>query len=135
MSKQDTTNFKNLGLSGNLEVAGDIEITGEVKSASAEITEINGRTDTVVVIPTLVTADVALSAAQKKAKVVEVTAGDVSHILTLGLAAGQSMVVKNNDAAVVVLVKNVAADTELSIAASGSAFIVAGTSGAMISIS
>lgn len=134
MSKQDTTNFRNVELSGG------IEATGTVKGAigdfgSVIIPEINGRTDTIVVIPTMATKAVTLTDEQKVSRIVEVTVGHATNVLTLGLAAGQSIVVKNNDAAAVVLVKNVAADTELSIAASGSAFIVAGTAGAMISIS
>ena len=117
---QDTTNFTKVQCD---------EITVPVVNAS----EINGRTDTITVIADVGAADLTLTAAQKKARLVEVTAASAKNLI-LGLEPGQWMVVKNNDADTALLVKNKAADTALSIAANKAALVIAGTGGSIISI-
>lgn len=117
---QDTTNFTKVQCD---------EITVPVVNAS----EINGRTDTITVIANVGAADLTLTAAQKKARLVEVTAASAKNLI-LGLEPGQWMVVKNNDADTALLVKNKAADTALSIAANKAALVIAGTGGSIISI-
>lgn len=118
---QDTTNFTKVQCD---------EITVPVVKAS----EVNGRTDTITVIADVgAEADLTLTAAQKKARLVEVTAASNKNLI-LGLEPGQWMVVKNNDADTALLVKNKAADTALSIAANKAALVIAGTGGSIISI-
>jgi sarcosine oxidase gamma subunit len=117
---QDTTNFTKVQCD---------EITVPVVNAS----EINGRTDTITVIADVGAADLTLTAAQKKARLVEVTAASAKNLI-LGLEPGQWIVVKNNDANTALLVKNKAADTALSIAANKAALVIAGTGGSIISI-
>lgn len=118
---QDTTNFTKVQCD---------EIIVPVVKAS----EINGRTDTITVIANVGTGkDYTLTAAQKKARLVEVTAASNKNLI-LGLEPGQWMVVKNNDANTALLVKNKAADTALSIAANKAALVIAGTGGSIISI-
>jgi len=117
---QDTTNFTKVQCD---------EITVPVVKAS----EINGRTDTITVIADVGAADLTLTAAQKKARLVEVTAASTKNLI-LGLEPGQWMVVKNNDADTALLVKNKAADTALSIAATKAALVIAGTGGSIVSI-
>lgn len=117
---QDTTNFTKVQCD---------EIIVPVVKAS----EINGRTDTITVIANVGASDLTLTAAQKKARLVEVTAASAKNLI-LGLEPGQWMVVKNNDADTALLVKNKAADTALSIAANKAALVIAGTGGSIISI-
>lgn len=117
---QDTTNFTKVQCD---------EIIVPVVKAS----EINGRTDTITVIADVGAADLTLTAAQKKARLVEVTAASTKNLI-LGLEPGQWMVVKNNDADTALLVKNKAADTALSIAATKAALVIAGTGGSIVSI-
>lgn len=117
---QDTTNFTKVQCD---------EIIVPVVKAS----EINGRTDTITVIADVGEADLTLTAAQKKARLVEVTAASAKNLI-LGLEPGQWMVVKNNDADTALLVKNKAADTALSIAATKAALVIAGTGGSIVSI-
>lgn len=122
-----TTNFNDLVC--------DSLSAGAVSATSVSAPEIGGRTKGVLVIPTMATADVTLTAAQKKNAVIEVTTGSATNILTLGLAPGESIIVKNNDTETAVKVKNIAADTAFTISAGGAALIAAGTGGAMIAIS
>jgi sarcosine oxidase gamma subunit len=123
---QDTTNFTKVQCD---------EITVPVVNASeVNASEINGRTDTITVIADVGTEkDLTLTAAQKKARLVEVTAASAKNLI-LGLEPGQWIVVKNNDANTALLVKNKAADTALSIAATKAALVIAGTGGSIISI-
>lgn len=117
---QDTTNFTKVQCD---------EITVPVVNAS----EINGRTDTVTVVADVGEKDLTLTAAQKKARLVEVTAASNKNLI-LGLEPGQWIVVKNNDADTALLVKNKAADTALSIAANKAALVIVGTGGSIVSI-
>lgn len=118
---QDTTNFTKVQCD---------EIIVPVVKAS----EINGRTDTITVIADVgAEKDLTLTAAQKKARLVEVTAASAKNLI-LGLEPGQWMVVKNNDANTALLVKNKAADTALSIAANKTALVIIGTGGSIVSI-
>ena len=117
---QDTTNFLKLDCD-------------ELTADKAVVTEVNGRTDTITVIADVGAADLTLTADQKKARLVEVTAASGKNLI-LGLDAGQWIVVKNNDADTALLVKNKSADTALSIAASKSALVIAGTGGTIVSI-
>ena len=117
---QDTTNFTKVACN-------------ELTTPKATATEINGRTDTITVIADVGAADLTLTAAQKKARLVEVTAASAKNLI-LGLDAGQWVVVKNNDADTALLVKNKAADTALSIAATKTALVIAGTGGSIVSI-
>lgn len=122
---QDTTNFTKVQCD---------EITVPVVNAlEVNASEINGRTDTITVIADVGASDLTLTAAQKKARLVEVTAASNKNLI-LGLEPGQWMVVKNNDADTALLVKNKAADTALSIAANKAALVIAGTGGSIISI-
>lgn len=117
---QDTTNFTKVQCD---------EITVPVVNAS----EINGRTDTVTVVADVGEEDLTLTAAQKKARLVEVTAASAKNLI-LGLEPGQWIVVKNNDADTALLVKNKAADTAFSIAANKTALVIIGTGGSIVSI-
>ena len=122
---QDTTNFLKLDCD---ELTCDKLTTDNVVA-----TEVNGRTDTITVIADVGAADLTLTADQKKARLVEVTAASAKNLI-LGLDAGQWIVVKNNDADTALLVKNKAADTALSIAATKTVLVIAGTGGSIISI-
>lgn len=102
-----------------------------VTATTVTSTEVNGKTDGILVIATMATDDVTLTDAQKKNALIEVTAGHATNVLTLGLDAGKSIVVKNNDATTEVLVKNIAEDSALTLAATKTALIVSGTGGAM----
>ena len=122
---QDTTNFLKLDCD---------ELTADKLTADkAVVTEVNGRTDTITVIADVGAADLTLTAGQKKARLVEVTAASAKNLI-LGLDAGQWIVVKNNDADTALLVKNKSADTALSIASGKSALVIAGTGGTIVSI-
>lgn len=128
---QDTTNFTKVACN---ELTAPKVACNELTTTKATATEINGRTDTITVIADVgAEADLTLTAAQKKARLVEVTAASTKNLI-LGLDAGQWVVVKNNDADTALLVKNKAADTALSIAAGGTALVIAGTAGAIVSI-
>ena len=139
---QDTTNFTKVAcneLTTTKVACNELTTTtkvacNELTTPKATATEINGRTDTITVIAAVgAEADLTLTAAQKKARLVEVTAASAKNLI-LGLDAGQWIVVKNNDAETALLVKNKAADTALSIAANKAALVIAGTGGSIISI-
>jgi hypothetical protein len=142
---QDTTNFtkiscNDLSVYGPIASSGNISAAGILGGDSAVIIgnvaagEINGRADSVVVIPTMASGAVTLSAAQKKATVVEVTVGHATNILLLGLVVGQSVIVRNNSNSAVVIVKNIAGDIGYSLAAEKTVLCVAGTGGTLITL-
>ena len=128
---QDTTNFTKVQCD---EITVPVVNTLEVNTSEVNASEINGRTDTITVIADVgAEKDLTLTAAQKKARLVEVTAASAKNLI-LGLEPGQWIVVKNNDADTALLVKNKAADTALSIAANKTALVIIGTGGSIVSI-
>lgn len=103
-----------------------------VETAAQTTTNLNGKKVKGILVIASLAADKTLNATEKANEIIEVTASDATKTLTLGMAAGERMVIKNNDSTNALKVKNVAADTALTVPASGSAIVFAGTAGAMI---
>ena len=103
-----------------------------VETTAQTTINLNGKKVKGILVIASLAADKTLNATEKANEIIEVTVSDATKTLTLGMAAGERMVIKNNDAAHALKVKNVAGDTALTIAASGSAIVFAGTAGKMI---
>lgn len=131
---KDATRLTDLKVD-KFEAGEQINTTGTITTATigtATITTLNGKTAKKILVIANLSADKTLSAAEKLSEIIEVTVSDATKTLTLGMAAGERMIVKNNDATNALVVKNIAGDDALTIPASGSAIVFAGTGGSMI---
>jgi len=126
---KDATKFTNV-FADNVETA--VQATASATITTLTATKINGKKAKGILVIASLAADKTLNATEKANEIIEVTVSDATKTLTLGMAAGERMVIKNNDSTNALKVKNVAADTALTIPASGSAIVFAGTGGAMI---
>ena len=126
---KDATRFTNV-FADSVETAAQTVASATITALTA--TNLNGKKAKGILVIASLAADKTLNATEKANEIIEVTVSDADKTLTLGMAAGERMVIKNNDSTNALKVKNVAADTALTIPASGSAIVFAGTAGAMI---